>query len=368
MSPLTALLGWFAGAAAATTAIRFCLLGIAGRLPNYAKAPRPAVIVGGGAEAAHLLHHLSAVPDHQFEVLGFFDDRLELPGSLHGALPFLGDTGELVEFLSENSVKDVFVAIPWSTGPRITAVLDPLRFLPVTVRLLPEYLPAAALPSSARYSLAGVVMPTLMVPPFTVVDRISKRLFDVVIALLLLVVLLPLGLVIAALIKLDSPGPVLFRQTRTGQFNHSFRIFKFRSLHVLQADPAAETLVTAGDRRITRIGRFLRSHSLDELPQLLNVLAGDMSLVGPRPHASRAKADGRVYMDVMPDYLLRYRAKPGMTGWAQVNGWRGNTDTVTKLHRRVEYDFHYIQRWSMTFDLYILLRTIPSVFIPAAEP
>jgi lipopolysaccharide/colanic/teichoic acid biosynthesis glycosyltransferase len=156
-------------------------------------------------------------------------------------------------------------------------------------------------------------------------------------------------------------------QTRIGQFGRSFRILKFRTLHAAQSDAAAETLVTKDDHRVTPAGRFLRYYSLDELPQLLNVLAGEMSLVGPRPHAASAKADGHVYRDVMPDYLLRYRAKPGMTGWAQVNGWRGNTDTADKLHRRVEFDFHYIQSWSMALDLYILIRTIPSIFAPTAK-
>ena len=160
---------------------------------------------------------------------------------------------------------------------------------------------------------------------------------------------------------------MFFRQSRSGQYGRAFQIYKFRSLHVAQADGAAETLVTRGDNRVTRVGRYLRKYSIDELPQILNVVFGDMSLVGPRPHAPRAKADGRIYAEVMPDYMLRYRVKPGMTGWAQVNGWRGNTDTEEKLRKRVEFDFAYIRGWSITRDFIILLKTIPSVISPPPE-
>ncbi len=360
------LLGWFLSAAVATTIVRRCLLIFARRVPGYMPDLIEAVIVGGGEQAVILLHHLSLAADARYRVAGFFDDRPGLPGALHGELPFLGDTSQIVRYLNESKVREVFVAMPWSTGSRITAVLEQLRFLPVTVRLLPEHLPPA-LPSLARHSLAGVIMPTLMVPPFTIADRVLKRSFDLVFGCALLVLLMPAAAIIAVLIRLDSPGPALFMQTRTGQFGRTFRIFKFRSLRVAQVDNAAETLVGLHDRRVTRVGRFLRRHSLDELPQLLNVIRGDMSLVGPRPHAARAKAEGRIYTDAMPDYLLRYRAKPGMTGWAQVNGWRGNTDTLEKLHRRVEFDFQYIQTWSLRLDLYILCRTIPSMVAPAGH-
>ena len=357
-----ALLGWFLSAALVTTVLRHWLLRFARRVPGYMPDLIEAVIVGGGEPAIGLVHHLRLAPDARYQVIGFFDD-LPVPGSLHGELPFLGGTSHLARYLDETRVREVFVALPWS-GSRITAVLEQLRFLPVTVRLLPEHLPPA-LPSVGRHSLAGVIMPTLMVPPFTAMDRLEKRSFDLVAASGLLLFLLPLFAVIAVLIKLDSRGPVLFMQTRTGQFGRNFRICKFRSLRLSHADVAAETLVGSGDARVTRVGKFLRRHSLDELPQMLNVIKGDMSLVGPRPHAARAKADGRIYTEAVPDYLLRYRAKPGMTGLAQVNGWRGDTDTLEKLHRRVECDFQYIQTWSMGLDLYILLRTVPLVFVPS---
>jgi polysaccharide biosynthesis protein PslA len=210
-------------------------------------------------------------------------------------------------------------------------------------------------------------MPTLMVPPFSLAGAFAKRTLDLIVALGLLIPLTPLFLLTALAIRLDSPGPVFFLQKRTGQFGRSFDIYKFRSLHVANADRGAESLVSKGDARVTRVGKYLRKYSIDELPQLINVLVGDMSLVGPRPHAPRAKADRRIYAEVMPDYMLRYRVKPGMTGWAQVNGWRGNTDTEEKLRKRVEFDFEYIKTWSFRRDLKILAMTVPSALFPPQD-
>ena len=183
---------------------------------------------------------------------------------------------------------------------------------------------------------------------------------------ILLVLLLPLLLGIAIAIKLNSPGSVIFSQPRRGQHGRLFSIYKFRSLYMAEADENADNVVSKDDPRVTRIGRFIRKYSLDELPQFINVLKGDMSLVGPRPHAVNTKADGKLFADVVPNYSLRYRVKPGLTGWAQVNGWRGETDTAEKLRRRVEYDFHYISNWSGRLDLIILLRTVPAMLFPSA--
>jgi exopolysaccharide biosynthesis polyprenyl glycosylphosphotransferase len=179
--------------------------------------------------------------------------------------------------------------------------------------------------------------------------------------LLFLLPALPLMLVIAILIKLDSPGPVFFRQMRYGFNNQTINVLKFRSLRVEEQDETAESLVTKDDPRVTRVGAFLRRTSLDELPQMLNVLKGDMSMVGPRPHAMRAKAGGRYYESVVAQYAARHNVKPGITGWAQVNGWRGETDTEDKILKRVEFDLHYIENWSILFDLRIIMKTIPSL-------
>ena len=197
--------------------------------------------------------------------------------------------------------------------------------------------------------------------PLSELQRIVKRLMDVVVASLVLIFFLPLMTLAAIAIKLDSPGPVLFRQKRPGANNLPFDLFKFRSMYVEHTDALGVQLTRAEDPRITRIGRFLRRTSLDELPQLINVLRGDMSLVGPRPHPLAANAAGGLYARAISDYPIRHRVKPGITGWAQVNGWRGETATIEQIRRRVEHDLYYIENWSLTFDLLILGRTIFTV-------
>ncbi|RBH45093.1 undecaprenyl-phosphate glucose phosphotransferase, partial [Pseudomonas sp. MWU13-2860] len=184
---------------------------------------------------------------------------------------------------------------------------------------------------------------------------------DVLLAAVALALAAPLMLLLALLIKLDSPGPVLFRQKRYGYNNRLIEVYKFRSMYVEQADADAEAQTTRRDPRVTRVGRFIRKTSLDELPQLLNVLGGSMSMVGPRPHATATKAAGVLFEDAVSEYTARHRVKPGITGWAQVNGYRGETDTLAKIERRVEYDLEYIENWSLWFDFYILIRTLPAV-------
>ncbi len=185
-----------------------------------------------------------------------------------------------------------------------------------------------------------------------------KGLFDRVVGALLLLILSPILIVTAIAVKLDSRGPVFFRQKRYGFNNELIEVFKFRSMHVDQCDITASKLVTRDDPRVTRVGRFIRKASIDELPQLFNVVfKGDLSLVGPRPHALHAKAENRLYDQVVDGYFARHKVKPGITGWAQINGWRGETDTEEKIQRRVEFDLYYIENWSVFFDFYIVAMT-----------
>jgi exopolysaccharide biosynthesis polyprenyl glycosylphosphotransferase len=190
-----------------------------------------------------------------------------------------------------------------------------------------------------------------------------KRLEDLLLAGLAIIALLPLMLVLAVIIKLDSPGPVLSRQKRYGYNNRLIEVFKFRSMFYHQSDANAERQTTRNDDRVTRVGRFIRKTSLDELPQLFNVLLGSMSMVGPRPHATATKAAGVLFEDAVEQYSARHRVKPGITGWAQINGYRGETDTLEKIEKRVEYDLEYIESWSVWFDLYILFRTLPALIL-----
>jgi polysaccharide biosynthesis protein PslA len=186
----------------------------------------------------------------------------------------------------------------------------------------------------------------------------TKRVFDLVIGSLMLVTLSPLLGLIALAIRLDSPGPIFFRQPRLGFNNRVFSCYKFRSMQHASADLSGGLQATRGDLRITRLGKWLRALSLDELPQLLNVLKGEMSLVGPRPHPLNTKAEDRLYTDVVAKYAFRHRVKPGMTGWAQINGWRGETKTLDQIENRVACDLAYIENWSVWFDVRIMVLTL----------
>ncbi len=362
-----ALAAWFALAASGIVLWRRLAMRLAKAIPVIPPPPRPMAFIGNSDAAARLLLQIQGNPHARLQPIGFFDDRNGRVGPLHDKLPYLGPIDELVSYIHDHELHDVFVALPWSAGERISALIDRLRFLPLTVRLIPDQALPALRQHQSGHQLEGVVMPTLMLPPSSPGGALAKRALDLMGCVLLLIPVSMLFLLVAILIRIDSPGKVFFLQPRFGQYGRSFNIFKFRTLHVASADTAAETLVQRGDRRVTRVGHFLRKYSIDELPQIINVLLGEMSLVGPRPHAPRSKADGRIYAEVISDYMLRYRVKPGMTGLAQVNGWRGSTDTEEKLRKRVEFDFDYIRNSSILRDLKIIALTIPSVLLPPID-
>jgi Undecaprenyl-phosphate glucose phosphotransferase len=250
----------------------------------------------------------------------------------------------------------LIVALPLTAESRVLQLLKKLWVLPVDIRI-------SALNSKLRftprsYSYIGPVpLLDLFDRPIAGWDSVLKRVFDVVIASIALILLSPVLLATAVAIRLDSPGPIFFRQKRYGFNNEVIDVFKFRSMYHHLSDPNAKVVVTKGDPRVTRVGRFIRRSSIDELPQLVNVLRGELSLVGPRPHAVNAHTENRLWDEVVEGYFARHKVKPGVTGWAQINGWRGEVDTPEKIHRRVEYDLDYIERWSVPFDFYILVMT-----------
>lgn len=357
---------WFVGASLAVALCRWAEQATMRHFGGVLHMRRPAAFIGNSHLAAEMLRHMRASAQQDIEPIGFFDDRTGRRGPLDGMLPCLGTIDDLITFIHENELDEVYVALPWSANERITYLISQLRFLPLTVRLLPDHLPPA-LSKGAPHQIGNVVMSTLMLPPTTLAGRTMKRCFDVFVSSILLILLLPVFGATALFIKLDSHGPVFFMQPRSGQYGRIFNIFKFRSMYTTRLDTAAETLVSRGDVRVTRVGRVIRKYSIDEIPQILNVFLGDMSLVGPRPHAQRAKAAGRIYAEIHDDYMLRYRVKPGITGWAQVNGWRGNTDTEEKIRKRVEFDFYYITHWSLWLDFKILLKTFGAVISPPRD-
>jgi exopolysaccharide biosynthesis polyprenyl glycosylphosphotransferase len=236
-------------------------------------------------------------------------------------------------------------------------MLKKLWVLPVDVRLSAHTNKLRFRPRA--YSYVGEV-PTLDVfeRPITDWDLVTKWLFDRVVGALALLALSPVLALVAIAVKLDSRGPVLFKQKRFGFNNERIEVFKFRSMYHKDADPTASKVVTKNDPRVTRVGRVIRKTSLDELPQLFNVVfKGNLSLVGPRPHAVQGKLQNRLFDEAVDGYFARHRVKPGITGWAQINGWRGEVDSEEKIQKRVECDLYYIENWSILFDLAILLKT-----------
>jgi Undecaprenyl-phosphate glucose phosphotransferase len=319
---------------------------------------RRTVIVGGGETGAHVIEELHRQKDTGVKIIGLFDDRgddragVECAGERK-----LGTVDDLVEFGRRTRVDLVIFSLPISAEGRILQMLKKLWVLPVDIRLAAHANKLQFRPRS--YSYIGKV-PVLDVAerPIADWDVVMKWLFDRVIGGIILLCALPLMAIIAIAIKLDSRGPVLFKQKRYGFNNDLIEVYKFRSMYVDKTDTSANKLVTKDDPRVTRVGRIIRKASLDELPQLFNVVfKGNLSLVGPRPHAVNAKAEERLYDEAVDGYFARHRVKPGITGWAQINGWRGETDTHEKIQKRVEHDLYYIENWSLLFDLAIVART-----------
>jgi len=255
-----------------------------------------------------------------------------------------------------DTIDDIVICLPWSKSGQIRSLVDGLAAIPATIHTIPD--PSWRWtndPALAR--VGGMYTIRLARTPLTRRDQIVKRAFDLGAASLLLLLSAPFLLAIALLIRLDSKGPALFRQRRNGFNQHEFRVFKFRTMTTLDDGPVIRQ-ATRNDQRITSVGRILRATNIDELPQLLNVILGDMSLVGPRPHAV---AHNNAYEDRIRLYARRHNVKPGITGWAQVRGFRGETDSIQKMRDRVEHDLYYIDHWSLFFDIKILVMTVFSL-------
>ena len=342
----------------ALIAFRRALFLLVRRWTHEGRLDRRTVVVGCDNNGETLIRSLAAQRDTDVHVIGAFDDRNDERSPPNcGGVPKLGSVDDLVEFARATRVDLVIFALPISAENRILQMLKKLWVLPVDIRLSAHTNKLSFRPRS--YSFIGnVAVLDVFDKPIADWDVVMKWLFDKVVGSLALLWALPIMAIIAIAIKLDSRGPVLFKQKRYGFNNELIEIYKFRSMYVEQADADAGKLVTVGDLRVTRVGRFIRKTSLDELPQLLNVVfAGNLSLVGPRPHALQAKAANRLYDEAVDGYFARHRVKPGITGWAQIHGWRGETDSQEKIQQRVEHDLYYIENWSILLDIYILLRT-----------
>ena len=348
---------WLVWAAALMMISRMAAAKVIAHWTEQGRLVRRTVIVGGGADAEAVIKALESSSENHIKILGVFDDRDDdrSSDSLSG-YPKLGNFEQLSAFCRNAGVELLIVTVPSAAEERLLQILKRLFPLQVDIRI-------SALSSNLRFNaraytdIGGVPMLAAMDRPLTDWDRAIKNLEDRILGAMILLLAAPVMALVALAVRLDSKGPVLFKQRRFGFNNELIEIYKFRSMYSDMADAAAAKLVTRDDPRVTRVGRFIRRTSLDELPQLFNVLKGEMSLVGPRPHATEAKADADLYQSIVAGYYARHRMKPGVTGWAQINGWRGETDTHEKIQRRVELDLAYIDDWSLPFDLYILALT-----------
>ncbi|WP_181702908.1 undecaprenyl-phosphate glucose phosphotransferase [Chthonobacter albigriseus] len=327
------------------------------RLTLAGRLQRRAVIVGGGPAAETLIRAIEKTGGNEVRILGIFDDRDEERSPENQAgYPKLGRVDELLEFARVASVDLLIVSIPMSAETRLLQMLKKLWVLPVDIRLAANASKLRLRPRSYSY-IGSVPFLDLFDRPIAGWDSVVKRIFDVIFASLAIVALSPVMIGAAIAIRMDSKGPILFRQKRYGFNNEVVSVLKFRSMYHEMSDPDAKRVVTKGDPRVTPVGRIIRKTSIDELPQLFNVLLGNLSLVGPRPHAVNAHTHDRLWEEVVDGYFARHKVKPGVTGWAQINGLRGEVDSPEKIQARVQHDLHYIENWSVLFDLYILFLT-----------
>lgn len=352
------LSAFFITGLAALIAQRLALRALVRSWARQGRLDRRTIIVGSDINGENLINALREQDDSDIDILGVFDDRNDNRAlDLCAGVPKLGKIEDILEFARRTRIDLVLFALPISAETRILDMLKKLWVLPVDIRLSAHTNKLRFRPRS--YSFIGDV-PTLDVfeAPITDWDQVVKLTFDRVIGALILVLISPIMALVALAVRLDSPGPVLFKQKRFGFNNERIDVYKFRSLYHHQADPMAAKVVTKNDPRVTRVGRFIRKTSLDELPQLFNVVfKGNLSLVGPRPHAVQGKLEARLFDEAVDGYFARHRVKPGITGWAQINGWRGEITNEEKIQKRVEFDLYYIENWSVFFDILILLKT-----------
>jgi Undecaprenyl-phosphate glucose phosphotransferase len=352
------LAGWYLAGLAALLTERLLLALAVDRMIRAGFFDRRTAIVGGGEPANDIIRALQGQPENGIRIVGVFDDRDDARSpKVVGGYEKLGSVSDLVEYARTTPLDLVVFTLPISAETRLLQMLSKLWVLPIDIRLSAHASKLRLRPRSYSY-IGSVPVLDVFDKPIADWDLVLKWLFDKIVGVVLLLLAFPILVAAAIAVRLDSPGPILFRQKRYGFNNELIEVLKFRSMYVDQSDATASRLVTKGDPRVTRVGRFLRKTSIDELPQLFNVvLWGNLSLVGPRPHALHAKAENRLYDQVVDGYFARHKVKPGITGWAQINGWRGETDTQDKIQQRVEHDLYYIENWSVFLDLYIVVAT-----------
>ena len=354
------LASWFGLSLGLTSLTRVALARYLRHLQRQGILTEVVAVVGNGPVADRLVRALRQTRPETIELLGVFDDKVH--GALPSSLKSSGTVEQLIELGKTRKIDWILVTLPSTAEQRLLSMVQRLKALSVPIGLCPQHV-GLTLPCAAVDYVGDSVPVTLLADrPIKRWDAVVKGGEDFIIGGIITLLLLPFLALIALAIKLDSPGPVIFKQRRHAFNNHEFDIYKFRSMRWSPTSTNEKLKQTSRrDDRITRVGRFLRASSLDELPQLFNVLKGDMSLVGPRPHAVNMRTEDRLGHEITEMYAHRHRVKPGITGWSQVNGSRGATDTTAQLRRRVELDLYYVENWSLMLDLKILVLTCREV-------
>jgi putative colanic acid biosysnthesis UDP-glucose lipid carrier transferase len=343
---------WWWAAPLSTLGAHFALRETAPRIISLQGEHRRAVVAGMNAQGIELVDRLKTDPYSGIRVVGFFDDRASERIDQHREHTLLGGISELPAFVNLNQIDHIYISLPMVSQPRILSLLEALRDTTASIYFVPDIF-VTDLIQGRMDSVSGLPVVAVCETPFTGFNGILKRISDIAISTLILILISPLMLIIAVAVKLTSAGPIIFKQRRYGLDGKEIVVYKFRSMTVVE-DGTTIQQAQKDDVRLTPVGSFLRRTSLDEFPQFINVLQGRMSIVGPRPHAV---AHNELYRKLIRGYMLRHKVKPGITGWAQVNGCRGETETVDKMAERINYDLDYLRNWSLRLDLYVIAKT-----------
>ena len=355
--PWKVALAWLVVIPAALCLLYLLLRVLAPLLVALQGPPHRAVIVGMNGQGVFLASRISQSPYSRIELAGFFDDRdldrLEASGDYR----LIGPLSELPDYVRARNIQLIYLSIPMASQPRILQVLDDLKDTTASIFFVPDMFVTDLIQGQSG-AVCGVPVISVCETPFTGRNGVAKRLLDVMLSIVILILISPILLGFAIGVKVTSPGPIIFRQRRYGLDGQQIWVYKFRSMTVTE-DGANVQQATKNDKRITPLGAFMRKTSVDELPQFVNVIQGRMSIVGPRPHAV---SHNEMYRKLIKGYMVRHKVRPGITGWAQVNGFRGETDSLDKMEGRIRFDLEYLRNWSVALDLYIIYRTIRLVF------
>lgn len=330
---------------------------IVGSVQMVKSGNKKAIIIGANELGGTLASRMNADEFSMVKVVGFFDNQASLPVLRDAEVPLLGEMSDVAEYCKTHQIDNVYIALPMANQPRILQLLDDLRDTTVSIYFLPDLFLYDMIQARID-TVNGVPVVGVCETPFLGLNGLVKRISDIVLSAIILVLISPVLLALAIGVKMSSPGPVLFKQHRYGLDGSKILVYKFRSMKVHKEESFVKQ-ATKDDDRITKFGHFIRKTSLDELPQFINVFQGRMSIVGPRPHAVSHNEE---YRKLIKGYMVRHMVKPGITGWAQVNGFRGETQTLDKMENRIRYDLDYLRHWSLYLDLWIILRTVMVVF------